>query len=156
MYIYLAGPLFCDAERAFNAQLAEKLEGRGYSVFLPQRDGVESWTLVEEKLTGDALRRKFFAVDRNEILKADVFLFILDGRVPDEGACVELGIAYTQKLIEGRDKLIIGLLTDRRSAFPEAQLNAMIEGALDSVSKNTADLISGLEAYHKMKSVEEP
>jgi len=42
MRIYLAGPLFCQAERAFNLQLAEKLEERGLTVFLPQRDGVES------------------------------------------------------------------------------------------------------------------
>jgi len=42
MRIYLAGSLFCQAERAFNLQLAEKLEERGLTVFLPQRDGVES------------------------------------------------------------------------------------------------------------------
>ena len=83
MRIYLAGPLFCEAERVFNAQLAARMEAIGFSVFLPQRDGVESWILDDEKLSGDALRRKIFAVDRNEILKADVFLFVLDGRVPD-------------------------------------------------------------------------
>ena len=85
MRIYFAGPLFCNAEQAFNAQLAAQLEGLGFSVFLPQRDGVESWNLDEENISGDDLRRKIFAVDRDEILKADIFLFVLDGRMPDEG-----------------------------------------------------------------------
>ena len=42
MRVYFAGPLFCEAERVFNLRLAEKLEAKGYQVFLPQRDGVES------------------------------------------------------------------------------------------------------------------
>jgi nucleoside 2-deoxyribosyltransferase len=41
MLIYLAGPLFSHAERRFNAHLAGRLEAAGFSVFLPQRDGVE-------------------------------------------------------------------------------------------------------------------
>jgi nucleoside 2-deoxyribosyltransferase len=45
MRIYFAGPLFCNAERAFNLRLAEKLEAKGYQVFLPQGYGVESESL---------------------------------------------------------------------------------------------------------------
>ena len=67
--------------------------------------------------------------DRDQVLQADIFLFVLDGRVPDEGACVELGIAYGQKRFVGQDKLLIGLHTDMRAAFPEAKLNAMVAGA---------------------------
>lgn len=37
--VYLAAPLFTDAEREFDARLAARLEGAGYRVFLPQRDG---------------------------------------------------------------------------------------------------------------------
>lgn len=42
MFIYFAAPLFCQAEKAFNLQLTRKLEERGFTVFLPQRDGVDS------------------------------------------------------------------------------------------------------------------
>ena len=41
MLIYFAAPLFSVAEQAFNRQLTEKLVEIGFTVFLPQRDGVE-------------------------------------------------------------------------------------------------------------------
>jgi nucleoside 2-deoxyribosyltransferase len=37
--IYLAGPLFSEAERCFNLGLSQRLESLGFDVFLPQRDG---------------------------------------------------------------------------------------------------------------------
>jgi hypothetical protein len=39
--IYLAGPLFSEAERRFNLRLTQRLEALGFEVFLPQRAGVE-------------------------------------------------------------------------------------------------------------------
>ena len=41
MLIYLAGPLFSEAERRFNLGLTQRLEALSLHVFLPQRDGVE-------------------------------------------------------------------------------------------------------------------
>src|SRR5918999_610813 len=41
LLIYLAGPLFSEAERRFNLGLAHRLEALGFDVFLPQRDGVK-------------------------------------------------------------------------------------------------------------------
>lgn len=156
MRIFLAGSLFSEAEKAFNERLTTQLEVREFSVFMPQRDGVENWTPLDKNMPTADLRREMFAVDPNEILKADIFLFVLDGRVPDEGACVELGIAYSHKFLQRRDKLLLGLLTDRRAAFPDAKLNAMIEGALDSIAANEVDLIAGLEVYRTMKATAEP
>jgi nucleoside 2-deoxyribosyltransferase len=42
--IYLAGPLFSEAERRFNLEHTHRLEAIGFEVFLPQRDGVEAGT----------------------------------------------------------------------------------------------------------------
>jgi len=42
MLIYFAGPLFSQAEKQFNLSLTHALEKNGFTVFLPQRDGVES------------------------------------------------------------------------------------------------------------------
>jgi nucleoside 2-deoxyribosyltransferase len=97
--IYFAAPLFNQAESEFNAQLCFKLEKMGFRVFLPQRDGVESSKSTYKEMSKDERRRAMFTMDRDEILAADIFLFILDGRVPDEGACVELGIAYAQRYL---------------------------------------------------------
>ena len=146
MLIYFAGPLFSEAERAFNARLAAQLEERGFDVFLPQRDGFEIISSQESELSISEQQEAIFAFDRDRILAADVFLFVLDGRVPDEGACVELGIAYAQKSLEKRSRLLIGLLTDRRAAFLDAKLNAMVQGALDTIVDNEEDLLAAVAA----------
>jgi nucleoside 2-deoxyribosyltransferase len=153
MRIYFAGPLFCQAERAFNLQLTEKLEAAGYTVFLPQRDGVESSKPPYNEMTNDERRQAIFGVDRDKVLEADVLLFVLDGRVPDEGACVELGIAYGQKHLLQRDKLLIGLHTDMRGAFEfaGAKLNAMIHSALDGITDNEDNLMAALEEYRQAR-----
>ena len=88
MRVYFAGPLFCEAERVFNLRLAEKLEAKGYQVFLPQRDGVESEKPPYNKMPNDELQKTIFELDREKIHQADIFLFVLDGRVPDESVHV--------------------------------------------------------------------
>jgi nucleoside 2-deoxyribosyltransferase len=113
--LYLAGPLFSKAERRFNLQLTEKLEALGLRVFLPQRDGVEREVSPYDAMTPEQRRHAMFRLDRRQILDCNVFLFVLDGRVPDEGACVELGIAYCQKYLQDSGKLLIGLHTDTRA-----------------------------------------
>ena len=151
MLIYFAAPLFCQAERAFNLQLTQKLEKRGFAVFLPQRDGVELQKPPYDEMSGDELCQAIFAIDRDKVLEADILLFVLDGRVPDEGACVELGIAYGQKHLLQREKLLIGLQTDMRTAyaFTGTKLNALIHGALDTIAENEDDLLSALEEYRQ-------
>lgn len=147
MRVYFAGPLFSEAERAFNLHLAEKLEAKGYQVYLPQRDGVESKRPPYKKEPTDELQKTIFETDRDKVLQADIFLFVLDGRVPDEGACVELGLAYGQKHLLQQDKLLIGLHTDMRGAFPDGKLNAMINSALDSTLNDEDKLLAEIEAF---------
>ena len=152
MLIYLAGPLFNEAEKAFNLQLTEKLEDRAFAVFLPQRDDVESSKPPWDEMTDHERRQAIFTTDRDKVLEADILLFVLDGRVPDEGACVELGIAHAQKFLLQRDKLLIGLQTDSRGAFLGAKLNAMLYGALETTTDNENDLIVTLEAYRQART----
>ena len=133
MLIYLAGPLFSEAERRFNLELTQRLEALGFNVFLPQRDGVERDRAPYDSIAPEERRRATFDLDRTSVLDSDVFLFVLDGRVPDEGACVELGIAYCQKYLVGGEKLLVGLHTDTRAAFVGARLNPMVRVPLDYV-----------------------
>lgn len=146
MKIYFAGPLFNKAEKQFNQALTEKLEKNGFEVFLPQRDGVEKGKPPYNTMSQDERRKIMFEMDRDKIMEADIFLFILDGRVPDEGACVELGIAYTQKYISKTKKFLIGLHTDIRAAFLGNKLNTMIEVPLDFIAENKTDLIAFLRS----------
>jgi hypothetical protein len=62
-----------------------------------------------------------------------------------------LGIAYSQKHLLQRDKLLIGLQTDTRAAFPGIKLNAMIHGALEQITDNENDLIAAIEEYRHMR-----
>ena len=56
---------------------------------------------------------------------------ILDGRVPDEGAAVELGIAYAHKELAMPEKRLVGLMTDVRASFISAKLNPMLAVPLE-------------------------
>ncbi|HAP54840.1 MAG TPA: hypothetical protein DCQ16_02605 [Spirochaetaceae bacterium] len=79
-----------------------------------------------------------------KVLDCDVFPLILDGRVPDEGACVELGMVYAQKYLNNTDKTILGLSTDPRYLFPDSKLNPMIQRAMDRIFESEEALLEYL------------
>jgi nucleoside 2-deoxyribosyltransferase len=149
MLIYFAGPLFSQAELEFNASLTIKLEKLGYEVFLPQRDGVESTKPPYDKMSREERRKAIFELDRYQIIKADVFVIILDGRVPDEGAAVELGMAYMDKQLTHPNKHLVGLQTDVRAAFMSSRLNPMLRVPLDFITETVEELIADLTKYKK-------
>ena len=146
MLIYFAGPLFNQAELEFNAKLTAELESLGYEVFLPQRNGVESTKPPYDQMSREERRKATFELDRDQILKADIFLIILDGRVPDEGAAVELGIAYMDKRLTHPVKHLIGLQTDVRAAFMNSKLNPMLRVPLDHITETTEELFTYLKS----------
>lgn len=147
MKLYFAGPLFCDSERVFNTDLAAKLEGLGYEVFLPQANSQETGLTLEDD-GPEAWAQAIFELDRDEVFSADVVLFVLDGRVPDEGMCVELGLAYAHRKHTGRPRYLIGYSTDFR-VFSPAGLNAMVSGALDEVLHDEGSLLGRLGEIRK-------
>ena len=118
--VYFAAPLFSQGEKDYNEKLAKVLEDYGYQVFLPQRDGFLAPEL--EGKTEEEITQMIFEKDLSEVLKADIVFMVLDGRVPDEGACVELGIAYAN------NKRCYGVKTDARSVEINLDLNPMIRG----------------------------
>lgn len=147
MRIYLAGPLFSEAEKAFNRSLVDDLESIGCSVFLPQRDAIEFSKPDFERLPLLQQSKAIFESDKNQIYGCDVFLFCLDGRVPDEGACVELGLAHAHREFSVREKLIVGLHTDVRVATDTRRLNAMLTGAFDEVFTTKGELLRYLHEH---------
>lgn len=145
MKFYFAAPLFCEAERRYNADLAGKVESLGFEVFLPQRDGVVGASETDDG--GDAAMRRarvIFELDLERIKATDIFFYLLDGRVPDEGAAVALGIAYADKSERRPDRLLLGLHTDGRAAFPDAALNPMLAASLDRVFADERSLLAYL------------
>lgn len=141
MKIYLAGPLFNIAEKAFNMSLTASLEKMGLEVFLPQRDGVDKSKSPYDKMSIDELNKTLFTIDRDHIFNSDIFLFILDGRVPDEGASVALGLAYSNNYQNNaNNKKIIGFHSDTRAAFLGNKLNPMIKVPLDYLVTSEREL----------------
>ncbi|MEN8186259.1 MAG: nucleoside 2-deoxyribosyltransferase [Bacteroidota bacterium] len=149
MKIYFAAPLFSQAEKNFNQNLTDQIETLGFDVFLPQRDGIEKNKHPYDKMSEENRRNAMFTLDRDQILDCDIFLFILDGRVPDEGACVELGMVYAQKYLKNNNKIIIGLQTDIRASFLNSKLNPMIRVALQKIHKTEGELIDNLKSIIK-------
>ncbi|WP_299060500.1 nucleoside 2-deoxyribosyltransferase [uncultured Polaribacter sp.] len=142
--IYFAGPLFSKAERYYNQELCFQIESNDFKVFLPQRDGAELDKPPYIGMTQAERNKVIFDLDVKQVLDCDIFLFVLDGRVPDEGACFELGIAYNQKVHNNSKKRIIGLHTDMRASFINSKLNAMIECSFDKIFMSEKKLIDYL------------
>ena len=85
MRLYFAGPLFTQAERAWNADLASRLTQAGLHVFLPQ-EAVQALATLE----ADAI----FRLDVDNLRGSDAVVAILDGPDPDSGTCFECGVAH--------------------------------------------------------------
>ena len=128
--IYCAGPLFNIKEKEEMAEIAIALENRGYKVFLPHRDGFEFANLsqsfcqlgISEKEANLLLNKAIFTLDVYQVLDSNGLILNINGRVPDEGAMVEAGIAWNagkkvviykndaRTLINGSDNpLLLGL-----------------------------------------------
>lgn len=88
-----------------------------------------------------------FGLDRARILESDVFVVVLEGRVPDEGACVELGIAHAHRYLLDARKLLVGLHADTRAAFMSSKLNPMVRVPLDRRVEDEESLLGVLRCF---------
>jgi len=113
--VYLAAPLFSDAECDFNSKLRDELEGIGLSVFLPQEHSNDS----DSKR--DARQESIFSKNVAAIDKADILVAVLDGVDVDSGTAWEIGYAHALH------KPVYGLRTDFRTLGIEGTVNLMIE-----------------------------
>lgn len=141
MRLYFAAALFSVQEREFNARLAASIEALGFDVFLPQRDGYEG--PLDPKVIGrPEVARRIFELDSQQVLECDVLLCVLDGRVPDEGVAVEVGLAHADRLHRNQHRKMIGLSTDFLRGG--TALNALLVGALDEIHTEETALLKRL------------
>ncbi|HEX9898824.1 MAG TPA: nucleoside 2-deoxyribosyltransferase [Candidatus Methylomirabilis sp.] len=129
--IYCAGPLFNRPEQEEMGDIARTLEGAGFPVFLPHRDGFVFADVHREFLRGGyasgeasrMIQQAIFWLDAYEVLVGCQGLVLnMNGRVPDEGAVAEAAMAWmagkaivlykadSRSLIQGSDNpLVLGL-----------------------------------------------
>ena len=126
--VYLACPMFCQGEKDFNLKIAHALEEYGYKVFLPQRDGLEA-ALLKDKSEEEVVKI-IFDLDYKRVREADIIFMNLDGRVIDEGANVELGMAFAL------GKRCYGCKTDTRTLQYAMDNNPLVTGCMIKIFKN--------------------
>lgn len=134
--IYLAGPLFSQAERDFNVMLRDKLVEIGFSVFLPQEDGEDDiYSRVEDK------QRIIFENDVRGVDTSDIVLAVLDGGSDvDSGTAWEMGYAYAKGIP------VLGLKTDFRT-FRDEIVNLMMEMSIEALERDVESILKVLENY---------
>lgn len=137
--VYLAAPLFSEAELSFNLRLAGMLE-EYVDIYLPQRDGGRLVDLVEKGVSVKSAYQSIFRRDIEALRESDALLFVLDGRSIDEGAAFELGFAYSL------GKTCVGLQTDPRRLLPIGN-NPMISEALLRIVFETSEVCLWAQAF---------
>jgi nucleoside 2-deoxyribosyltransferase len=85
MRLYLAGPLFTQAERAWNARLAAALADAATTSSSPR---------TRFKAIASLHADTIFAVDVDGVRSAEAVVAIMDGADPDSGTSFEAGLAY--------------------------------------------------------------
>ncbi|MCP3996005.1 MAG: hypothetical protein GY722_13230 [bacterium] len=132
--VYYAASLFNEAERDYNRKVVAMIQELGYSTWFPQEDvGLLTDFVDKDGMTLDEARTHIFDLNIREVQAADLLVFCLDGRVPDEGACIEAGIAWAM------NKRVIALKTDFRSGEPGGN-NIMIDGIVAEVAESIDEL----------------
>lgn len=132
--VYYAASLFNEAEREYNRKVVAMIHKLGYSTWFPQEDaGLLTDFIEKDGMSLDEARNHIFDLNIQEVKAADLVVFCLDGRVPDEGACIEAGIAWAL------NKRVIALKTDFRSGEPGGN-NIMIDGIVAEVAESIDEL----------------
>ena len=119
MNVFLATPLFSEAEREFNSKIAERLRENGFEVWLAQEASFIQHDTHKEK-------KAIYEGDISALKASDVVVAILDGSEVDAGVAYEMGYA------KALEKPIIGLKTDYRTFSGMEEVNLMLEVPLAS------------------------
>jgi len=128
MKIFLAAPLFSEAEREFNSKIAKRLREKKFQVWLAQEVPFIQHDTHKEK-------KAIYKGDISALNASDVVVAVLDGSEVDAGVAYETGYA------KALGKPIIGLKTDYRTFSRMQDVNLMLEVPLIKICKNVEEVI---------------
>jgi nucleoside 2-deoxyribosyltransferase/predicted secreted protein len=129
--IYLAAPLFTEAERSYNSALSTLLRQNLFEVYVPQERGDD---------TGQRLvsaQARIFQQNKKAIYEADLVVAVIDGADADSGTSWEMGFAAALS------KPVFALRTDFRRVGIHEHVNLMLEQA-STVVKNQEALLQAI------------
>jgi hypothetical protein len=145
--VYVAGPLFSEAERAWLDGLAARLRAEGFECFVPHEHFGEPVDLEPAEV---------FRVDAEGVRGANVLLAWLDGPIVDDGTAAEIGM-FAQLVAAGdpHHRGIVGLVTDlrlerRRGRAPGDGLNLFVAGAIEANGRICWSVDEAVEALREL------
>jgi len=110
--IYVAGPLFTSAERAYLEQIDRICREAGFSTYLPHRDaGISS---------DAASREQCFKMDKAALDEVALIVAVLNGPDVDSGTAWEMGYAYARGIP------VLSITDDKRLQQVPQSLNPML------------------------------
>ena len=83
MRVYVAGPLFSEAERAWLDALAARLRTEGFDCFVPHENFPE---------LADVTLEQVYRIDSEGLQSANALVAWLDGPIVDDGTACEIGM----------------------------------------------------------------
>ena len=132
MRVYLAGPLFSDAERDWLDLLATRIRDAGMECFVPHEEFDELRELSPSEV---------FRVDGEGLRSANALVAWLDGPVVDDGTACEIGM-FAQLVASGGPQYrgIVGVVTDlrlqrRRGNAVGDGMNLFVVGAIEATGR---------------------
>ncbi len=152
MKIYLAGPLFTQAEQQWLKGLQGELRAVIDQAGTP---GTVIWPYdlaTPEDLArwGERAKHEIFALCRKHLDDSDMVIALLDGTQVDDGTAWEIGYFYARRRA---GQPILGIRTDFRKAgdAPTAKVNLMIDCSCDRIVSGRGELF---EELRQMLSVD--
>jgi nucleoside 2-deoxyribosyltransferase len=134
--VYLAAPLFSEAECDFNRKLRDLIMNEGFLVFLPQEDSNNIH--VKKNRQEIIFNENLAALDSSDIIVA-----VIDGADVDSGTAWEIGYAYS------KGKPVLGLKTDFRTLGIEGTVNLMIERSI-VLCTSVSELLNRLKSMQEL------
>ena len=133
MRLYVAGPLFAEAERDWLDSLAARLRAEGFDCFVPHEKFPELVDVTVENV---------YAVDTGGLRSANALVAWLDGPMVDDGTACEIGM-FAELVRSGGEQYrgIVGIVTDLRLQRRREQdvvgggMNLFVAGAVESCGR---------------------
>ena len=136
--VYLAAPLFSEAERAYNLYTSECLNKNFFEVYLPQQAGDDS----DRRNKDEQVR--IFSNNLKSLQNADIIVANIDGADADSGTAWEMGYAFAHR------KPVIALRTDFRRSGSHEKVNLTLEESATVVT-STNQLLEAIKSPLIMK-----
>jgi len=129
MKVFLAAPLFSEAEREFNSKIAKNLREKGFEVWLAQEAPFIQHNTHKEKAA-------IYEGDISALNASDVVVTVLDGAEVDARVAYEMGYA------KALGKPIIGLKTDYRTFSKMEEVNLMLDVSIIKICQSINEVIN--------------